>query len=295
MSLPRRVLPQKTYLITRKCAQRTFLLRPSDEANAVFRYVLAVAAERYRIQLHAVCVMSNHTHIVLTDPCANLPRFNQLLNALVARALNASLGRWEDFWNRKSYSAVTLVSPSDIVKEAAYTLANPVAAGLVRTGRMWPGVWSEPDRIGAGSEEVKRPGRFFSATRSSLPETAKLEFTPPPGFTAEGFRALLSSALQEKEREAAEKYKGKFKGVAHVLKQNPLSRPTSPDPRRGLSPRVAAKDKRKRIEALAELVDFARFYRDALARWRAMERDVVFPAGTYLMRVLHGVRCEAYG
>jgi REP element-mobilizing transposase RayT len=291
MSYPRRVLPNKTYLVTRKCAQRTFLLRPSETTNGVLRYLLAVAATRYDIRLHAFCVMSNHLHIVLTDLYGNLPRFNQFLNALVARAVNASLGRWEDFWAPNSYSAVTLVSGSDVVDKVAYTLANPVAVGLVRTGRIWPGVWSAPDRIGAEPEEVKRPDHFFSKKHNSLPGNALLELSPPPGFTAEEFRALVNAALEERERVAARVFNGKFRGVAHVLKQSPFARPASLEPRRGLNPRVAAKDKWKRIEALAGHVEFVRSYRAALERWRAKEPGVVFPAGTYLMRVFYGAPC----
>jgi hypothetical protein len=183
----------------------------------------------------------------------------------------------------------TLVSTSDIVDKVAYTLANPVAAGLVRTGRIWPGAWSDPDRIGAEPEEVKRPDHFFSKKHNSLPETALLELSPPPGFTAEEFRGLVNAALEERERAAVHKFKGKFRGVDHVLKQDPLARPASLEPRRGLSPRVAAKDKWKRIEELARHVEFVRSYRAALARWRAREPDVVFPAGTYLKRVFCGV------
>ena len=47
---------------------------------------------------------------MLTDPDARLPAFHQFLDALVARAINAALGRWEAFWAPNSYSAVTLVS-----------------------------------------------------------------------------------------------------------------------------------------------------------------------------------------
>ncbi len=58
-----------------------------------------------------------------------------------------------------------------------------------------------------------------------------------------------------------------------------------------LKPRVATKDKWRRIAALQQLSDFAASYRDAFESWRKGQRDVVFPYGTYLMRVLHGVRC----
>jgi REP element-mobilizing transposase RayT len=41
--------------------------------------------------VHAWCVLSNHYHLVVTDPDARLPAFMQYLDSLVARAMNASL------------------------------------------------------------------------------------------------------------------------------------------------------------------------------------------------------------
>ena len=69
--------------------------------------------------------MSNHFHLVVTDRTARLPAFGQYLDSLVARAVNASLGRWESFWGPSSYSAVVLTSPDDILDKVAYVLANP--------------------------------------------------------------------------------------------------------------------------------------------------------------------------
>lgn len=62
MTVPRCILPGTTYLVTRRCAQRQFLLRPSAETTAIFRYVLALAVHRFGVQLHAACVLSNHFH-----------------------------------------------------------------------------------------------------------------------------------------------------------------------------------------------------------------------------------------
>jgi hypothetical protein len=46
---------------------------------------------------------------------------------------------------------------------------------------------------------------------------------------------------------------------------------------------------------LASLAEFLRSYREAFEAWREGVRDVVFPAGTYLMRVLHGAPCAGAG
>ena len=94
MTAPRQVLQGTTYLVTRRCTQRQLLLKPSKVTNAVFGYLLAVAARRYGVEVHAYCVLSNHYHLVVTDPQARLPAFQQFLDALVARAVNAHLGRW---------------------------------------------------------------------------------------------------------------------------------------------------------------------------------------------------------
>jgi REP element-mobilizing transposase RayT len=295
MTAPRPIVPGAVYLITRRCAQRQFLLRPSQLTNEVFQYVLAVAARRHRIRVHGFCVMSNHAHLLVTDPEARLPDFQRDLGALVARAMNAALGRWESFWSPESYSAVRLVSPEDVVRKAAYALANPAAAGLVRTGRLWPGLWSDPERIGAGPVELRRPQHFFSE-KGGLPEVASLELTAPAGFVSPAeFRAQVLSAVAKRERRAEQKFgRNGFLGVARVLKQSPFSRPSTTEPRRKLSPRVAARNTWKRIEALARDKAFLQAYRSAWAARRDGETDVVFPAGTYLLRVAHGVRCAGF-
>ncbi len=283
-------------MVTRRCAQREFLLKPSVRTTAIFKYILAVAAKRHGIKLHAACVMSNHYHLVLTDPRAQLPRFCQLLDGLVARVLNASYGRWESFWKPASYSAVELVSPVDVLKKAAYALANPAEAGLVAHGSEWPGLWTAPEEIGAGGEIVQRPELFFSKT-GSMPEREALVFTVPKGFaSAQEFRAALTAQVAKLERTAAEALRAKgewFMGVRRVRKQKRTARPASAERRRGLDPRIAAADPEERVEALARLREFRRAYRQALARLRAGERRVRFPHGTYLLRVHLGVACCA--
>jgi len=289
MTAPRQILPGRTYLVTRRCLARHFFLRPSTVVNQVLAYVLALAAQRYGVQIHAYCVLSNHLHLVLTDPHARLPAFQQFLAAFVARALNAHLGRWEFFWAPGTYSAVALGSPEDVIAKAAYTLANPVAAGLVPTGHLWPGLWSAPDTIGT-TLRVKRPDHFFDK-EGDLPEYVDLELKVPAGFSStQDFRDRLQAELSRQEQ-AARDQNSAFLGVARVQAQSPFARPRPGEPRRQLSPRVAARDKWRRIELLQQLKSFLTDYWEALQLWREGKVDPVFPAGTYLMRVAHGVAC----
>jgi REP element-mobilizing transposase RayT len=298
MTAPRQILPGTTYLVTRRCSQRQFLLRPSKLTNELFGYLLAVAAQRFRIDIHAFCVMSNHVHLILTDPAAQLPAFSQYLDSLVGRSVNAALGREESFWGPASYSAVSLVSPSDVVDKAAYVLANPVAAGLVRRGRHWPGLWSAPDQIGAAELGFERPAHFFRAN-GVMPERATLALVAPPAFpSASEFRRALSTALLSLEDAlAAERHSkgGGFIGATRVLAQRPTARPLSSEPGGTLNPRVACRDKWKRIEALGRLAEFLRSYREAWRAWRSGAPSVVFPAGTYQIRITHDIACAAAG
>jgi REP element-mobilizing transposase RayT len=295
MTAPRQILRGTTYMITRRCTQRQLLLTPRSVVNETFLYLLAVAAKRYGVEIHAYCVLSNHYHLIVTDPDAQLPAFSQFLDALVARSINASLGRWESFWAPNSYSAVALARPGDVLDKAAYVLANPVAAALVRRGRDWPGLWSRPDAIGAEATTARRPKHFFDP-KGSMPESETLVLTAPPGFaSAEDFRSGLSAALADLEECVRGEVKRAFLGVRGVLAQNPTSRPRRTEPRRGLSPRVACRDRWKRVEVLARLEQFVEAYRAAWKAWRADDPGVLFPAGTYQLRVFHGAPCAGFG
>jgi REP element-mobilizing transposase RayT len=285
-------------MITRRCSQRAFFLRPSAETNGLLRYVLGVAAKRCDIQLHGGVALSDHLHLGVTDPHGRLPAFNQQLNSLLARAMNARLHRRESFWAPGSYNAVILVTPDDILDKLVYILANPVSAALVRRASEWPGVWSPPELIGAGPVPVPRPERFFRQD-GPLPATAELEFVPPPGFASvEDFRARLAAGLARREEEAAQQLERagrSFVGVQSVLAQDPFATATTPEPPAKLKPRIACRDPEKRKEALLRLRSFLSSYRIAWLEFARGMREAVFPHGTYWMRIAYGVRCEVPG
>jgi hypothetical protein len=68
MTFPRRLLPQQTHAVSRRCSGRRFLLRPDPFTNDVVRYAFARAKQLCpTVSLHAVVAESNHTHTGLTD------------------------------------------------------------------------------------------------------------------------------------------------------------------------------------------------------------------------------------
>jgi putative transposase len=294
MSKPRKIEKGATYLITRRCFQRQFLLRPSELISHIVLYCLAYAAQKAGMLVHAYCVMANHYHLVVTDVHGKLPEFMHSLNSLLAKCLNAHYGRWESFWAPGSYSAVRLVERNDVLAKVVYTLQNPVSAGLVESSKLWPGLISRPEDMLGKVLVVPRPQHFFDPS-GDMPELLSLELTPPPCVDPARFvhdaRAL--QVISEKQHRAeAKARRRKFRGAAAILALRPTDSPKGREPRRQLSPRIACRDKWKRIEALQREQLFQERYRAAWLRFKAGERGVPFPAGTYWMVAVAEQPCE---
>jgi hypothetical protein len=283
-------------MLTRRVRGRRFLLRPSKRTNQLIRYVVAVMVHKWSVRLHAITALSNHWHVCISDPLGNVVEFQRDCHAFIARALNATHGEFEAVWASDGTSRVTCEEPEDLIDKIAYTVANPVEAGLVRFGTSWPGVrhaWPCKPR------SIRRPAKFFRGDEEGgvWPETATLELARPPGFddmTDDELAARVQATVDRREeqlRRAADARKDRFLGRKAVLAQRRHARPASFEPRFGLSPGVACRNKWRRIERLAVNRQWQIEYDDAKRRWVAGARDVLFPAGTYKMRVVHRVAC----
>jgi len=297
VSLPRRIIPGSTYLISRRCIERRYLLRPDPTITATFHYCLAYAADAYGIQVHGFMVLSNHFHLCVTDPEARLPEFMHRLDGLLARALNAFRGRWECFFAPGSYSEVRLVSDEDVLKEMVYLLTNPVAAGLVSHSRRWTGASSRNWSFGE-ARSFQRPSGSFFKPEGCMPKTARLVLKTPPALRhlsrAEADR-VLADRVVERETEIRAEFRSKgreFLGMDAVMRFDPNASPNTREPRRTLDPTLAAADRDERVAAIEGLKEFRAAYREAWLLWRAGTHSAMFPWGTYLMRVRHRAACR---
>jgi len=159
-----------------------FLLRPSRRTNQIIDYVVAVMADKWQVEVCAIAVMSNHWHVCLYDPHGHVVEFQHDCHQFIARALNAAHGDFESVWTASEPpSRVECEEPDDFVARIAYTLANPVEAGLVRHGHSWPGVrwaWPRKPRV------VRRPRQFFRGKKvgGRWPEQALVRASRPPGY-----------------------------------------------------------------------------------------------------------------
>ena len=142
MSLPRAIIPGRCYMITRRCSERRFFMRPDRETNNAFVYCLALAAHKASISIVCTGTMSNHYHAVVVDNHGRLPQFLEHFHKLYAKHQNVLRGRWEAFWASEQTSVVELIQPKDVIERMVYAITNPVAGHLVERVHHWPGVES---------------------------------------------------------------------------------------------------------------------------------------------------------
>lgn len=291
MAKPRCIHPGAVYFITRRCAQRMFLLRPDPRTRQAFLYTLGLAASRTGVVLHAVCVMSNHIHLVATDPSGRIPEFLRELNRTTAKIVNAMHGRRENVWDLSRATVQRILDPQALLDRIAYTAANPTSAGLVRRPELWPGVllWTP------GTQVVKRPSDYFSP-QSRCPEQIVLQIHPPETPWSEGeWKTKLKSAISARVFAAHSdmaKRGLRFVGVPGVLARAVTDRPAT-EAKRSRQPHVATSVPALLRRARADRARFLWEYREVLDGWCRGIRDVPFPAGTWWMVRHHGATTVA--
>ncbi|MEM7261892.1 MAG: transposase, partial [Planctomycetota bacterium] len=290
----RRVIPEVTYLLTKKCFDERFLLKPTPECKKALRYELARRAKQYGMKLHSFCFMSNHFHLVVTDCRGNLPAFMRDFLTNTSKALQKALEVDCPIWSGKRYSAVRLLDLDAAVRKVAYVLLNPTHAELTRP-KEWPGVTSAVYAVGQ-SVTVRRPNFYFS--KRYCPETVELTIDPiSPEFGLSSSRQIKACndsivdfvARTSRSIAAEAKRKGRtFAGAAKVRKM-----PTSKRTRREVgarNPRFATRDEERLNQAIWSWKKFEWDHLVALMKLKSGDRDVIFPCGTYGYRMIFGVR-----
>jgi REP element-mobilizing transposase RayT len=296
MSQPRQVLPNATYLVTRRTSFRHMLFAPDRIMNQILVYLLAVVARREGILVHALCAMSTHTHLVVTDVRGTLPTFLHAFHRLVAMCTKA-YRRWNDaVWDKDPTSVVQLLTPAAVVEKIAYVLANPVAAGLVERAHQWPGAKVGVDQLGQGTLRASRPSYYLDPKNPAWPDDAEIPISLPPyvepaqaGVLRGQVEAELS-CLEAVARADLARRRLRFLGAERARAVAPTARATSQEPRLDRRPTFAVGRGQEDAsrQAVKAVRAFRRAYRAVLDQWRAGVRDVVFPAGTWWMRVFHG-------
>ncbi len=286
-----------SYLITRNTSERRYFLRPSQELREAILYCIADAQAQHPLQIHAFCAMSNHLHVVLTDPDGIAPLFVQAMNQNIARFVNCSLGRFGAMWAgggaRPNYCV--LPETGDVLDKVLYTLTNPVKAGLVSQHHLWPGAISNVAQIAKGRITTKRPKKFFARTDDPTLLTRDLILTPVPGSEVMGpqdYGRYLAQRVAEVEAAITANREAQglqWLGRKECLKINPYDAPQTKWVRFSRNPKVSSKHEEARNAWILRYKRFIVPYDGAKKAFRAGDRDTPFPLGTFAMRVYWAV------
>lgn len=300
----------------RRTLGRQFRLKPDDNGtvrNAV-GYMLAHTANQHQITVCAFVHMGSHYHLVSRDNEAFLPEFNRDFHSAMGRYFNTTQDVVQmSLWDNRRTFAQALLDPSTAMEEVQYVLLNPVRAGIVRHPKLYSGLVIGPDDW--GKELVfTRPDEYFS---ENMPEKVTLSPEPPPGFDHIPLERLKSQVRHEVKQKAKEIARNMtFTGLSDVdifdtprtlaLKRERRdgdSQPTPRIPRSRLtnSHRNGAFDRRKRFKAndrrliqLALEIEsrFQSSFAAAIKELQEGNSEVVFPAGTYALRLRGIVRAQ---
>ncbi len=286
MSIPRQVVPGRFYLITRRCTQREFLLRPDADTNNAFIYCLTVAAEKFGIDVVLPIAMSNHHHTVIYDRDGTYPQFIEHFHKLLARCQNTLRGRHENFWASGQASVVHLVDSADVLSKLLYVATNPVKDHLVAEAHQWPGVNGLRALLTGRPLRAKRPRYFRKSGKMpaevtlhlAIPEV--LEINPELALRAleQAVRATETATASERRRSGL-----RIVGRRKIREQSWRGRPSTTAKSGGLNPSFAARDPIDRAQTLASKRAFIEAYHQARMQWLA-KKPVPFPAGTYWLR-----------
>jgi putative transposase len=282
-------------MITRRCTQRQFLMRPDDETNNAFLYCLIEAAQRFGVDIIFTIASINHHHTGIVDRLGNYPAFLERFHRLFAKCQNALRGRTENFWSSEQTHVGLLEEENEVVASMAYALANPVKDQLVEQAEEWPGVTSLQATLHRRPLTAHRPRHFFRED-GPLPHHVSLMLTRPPALehlpSAE-FADLIRENVRRIEKNAADQRA--LSGARAMGPKKVLSQDWRKVPNSGDSPGRGSAHNRGRSGRKTQSVLARRVFREAYARARTSFlkgfRDVVFPAGTYWLRHFAKVLC----
>jgi REP element-mobilizing transposase RayT len=100
---------------------------------------LAQCCERYNWAIHVWCQMTNHYHIVVETPEANLSAGMRQLNGVYTQNVNRRHRRVGHVFQGR-FKGILVERDSYLLELARYVVLNPVRAGMVRHVRQWE--WS---------------------------------------------------------------------------------------------------------------------------------------------------------
>src|SRR5206468_7763687 len=135
--LPRsRLPPHGIYHVITRGVARTPIFR-DDADRVLFLRLLEVAGRGTGWDVHALCLMGNHYHLVVETGLDRLSTAMHRVNGPYAENFNARYDRSGHLFGDR-FAARVIEDEGHLAATCRYVAANPVRAGLCDTAADWP-------------------------------------------------------------------------------------------------------------------------------------------------------------
>jgi putative transposase len=111
----------------------------SPEDYSAFVELLKESSSMWKVRIASYCLMSNHYHLLLQTPEANLSRCMRHINGIYTQYFNISYGSDGPLF-RGRYKSILIDQDSYLLELVRYIHRNPLSAGLVKRLEDYP--WS---------------------------------------------------------------------------------------------------------------------------------------------------------
>lgn len=115
--------------VTGRCINRDWFKLPLSEVWAVMEDYLFLINAEFGLRIHAFVLMSNHFHLLLTTPNANLSEAMAYFMGRTARELTSLSGRINQTYGCRHHKSM-IVDYHYYMSAYKYVYRNPVRAGL---------------------------------------------------------------------------------------------------------------------------------------------------------------------
>jgi putative transposase len=110
-----------------------------DQDRAEWLGVFGEVCDRFNWRCHAYCEMTNHYHLVVETPQANLSKGMRQLNGVYTQRFNRRHGLAGHLFQGR-FKAILVERDAYLLELARYVVLNPVRAGMVSEVSAWQ--WS---------------------------------------------------------------------------------------------------------------------------------------------------------
>ncbi len=139
MARPLRIeYPGALYHVTSRGDRREPIFEDDDD-RIMFLELLCHVSERYNWVLYAYCLMTNHYHLLIETPDANLSKGMRQLNGVYTQRYNRIHHKFGHVFQGR-FKAIHVQKDSYLLELSRYIVLNPVRAGMVYKAEEW--LWS---------------------------------------------------------------------------------------------------------------------------------------------------------